>query len=50
VTCFGNLHGVWLDGTSFKDIRFIDRFTLKNGKITFQEVWNDLGEIMKEDG
>ncbi len=50
VTCFGNLHGVWLDGTSFENIRFIDRFTLENGKITFQEVWNDLGEIMKKDG
>jgi hypothetical protein len=44
VYCFGMLHGVWNDGTEFKDIRFIDRFELRDGKIVDQKVWNDMGE------
>jgi len=44
VYCYGTLHGVWLDGTDFSDIRFIDRFTVKDGKLTDQQVWNDMGE------
>ena len=45
VYCFGTLHGTWNDGTSFSDIRFIDRFTIVGGKIANQKVWNDLGEL-----
>ena len=48
VTCFGTLSGTWLDGMPFESIRFIDRFTLENGKIKSQSVWNDLGETAKE--
>ena len=44
VSCFGTLRGIWLDGTPFKNIRFIDRFTVEDGKITSQQVWNDLAE------
>ena len=44
VFCHGTLHGTWLDGKPFSGIRFIDRFTLKNGLITSQQVWNDLAE------
>jgi len=44
VYCRGTLEGVWPDGSHFSDIRFIDRFELINGKITKQEVWNDLAE------
>jgi len=44
VYCFGSLHGVWPDGTAFADIRFIDRFTLQDGKLADQQVWNDLAE------
>jgi len=39
--CFGTLHGLWHDGTPFEGIRFIDRFELRNGVITRQQVWND---------
>lgn len=42
VYCFGSLHGTWLDGTSFKGIRFIDRFEVSDGKIHRQDVWNDM--------
>lgn len=45
VYCFGNLHGVWLDGSTFDGIRFIDRFELRDGKIVDQKVWNDMGEV-----
>ena len=41
----GTLHGVWLDGTAFEGIRFIDRFEITQGKITRQDVWNDMAEV-----
>ncbi|MEX0280000.1 MAG: tautomerase family protein [Arenibacterium sp.] len=41
----GTLSGEWLDGTAFSDIRFIDRFELIGGKITKQDVWNDMAEV-----
>ncbi|MGG7646109.1 tautomerase family protein [Rhodovulum sp. YNF3179] len=44
VYCFGTLSGTWLDGTGFSGIRFIDRFEIEAGKITRQDVWNDMGE------
>lgn len=40
----GTLHGEWMDGTPFQGIRFIDRFEIRAGRITRQEVWNDMGE------
>jgi len=45
VYCFGHLHGEWLDGQPFSNIRFIDRFTVRGGKLTDQMVWNDMGEV-----
>ena len=48
VYCFGTLYGEWLDGDEFSNIRLIDRFTIKDGKITEQMVWNDLGEFKRE--
>lgn len=45
VYCFGTLEGIWNDGTSFSGIRFIDRFSVANGKIVDQKVWNDIGEV-----
>ena len=41
----GTLHGVWLDGTPFEGIRFIDRFELADGRIQRQDVWNDMAEL-----
>jgi phenylpyruvate tautomerase PptA (4-oxalocrotonate tautomerase family)/limonene-1,2-epoxide hydrolase len=46
VYCYGMLAGEWLDGSTFKDIRFIDRFTVCDGKLVDQRVWNDMGETM----
>ncbi len=44
IYAFGMLSGEGLDGTTFEGIRFIDRFTLRDGKIVDQKVWNDLAE------
>ena len=41
----GTLSGEWLDGEAFSGIRFIDRFELIGGKITKQDVWNDMAEV-----
>ena len=44
VYCRGTLSGEWPDGTAFDGIRFIDRFEVTGGKITKQDVWNDIAE------
>ena len=45
VYCSGELKGIWLDGSTFRNVRFIDRFAISNGQITRHEVWNDLAEV-----
>lgn len=45
VYCRGSLSGEWPDGTVFEGIRFIDRFEIENGRITRQDVWNDIAEV-----
>lgn len=45
VHCDGILQGVWLDGSAFSNIRFIDRFEIAGGLIRRQDVWNDLAEL-----
>jgi hypothetical protein len=47
VYCFGTLYGEWNDGAAFDGIRFIDRFTVRAGKLVDQMVWNDMGEVAK---
>ena len=44
VYCRGSLAGQWPDGSPFQDVRFIDRFEIREGYIVDQQVWNDLGE------
>lgn len=46
VYAFGTLEGEWEDGTAFSGIRFLDRFTVKDGRIVDQRVWNDMGEVL----
>jgi len=45
VYCHGTLAGQWPDGGEFSGIRFIDRFTVRAGKLADQTVWNDLAEV-----
>ena len=42
VYCRGTLSGKWPDGSAFAGIRFIDRFEVVQGRITRQDVWNDI--------
>lgn len=42
VYCYGSLHGAFVDGRVVDGDRFIDRFEIKAGLITEQDVWNDL--------
>ncbi len=44
VYVMGTLYGVNRHGVSFSDVRYIDRFLLKDGHIVQQDVWNDLAE------
>ncbi|MDA9466086.1 nuclear transport factor 2 family protein [Bradyrhizobium sp. CCBAU 53415] len=40
----GTLYGEWKDGTLFEGNRYVDRFVVRNGKITRMDVWNDSAE------
>ncbi|MDQ2780538.1 MAG: nuclear transport factor 2 family protein [Pseudomonadota bacterium] len=40
----GTLYGEWPDGEAFSGNRYIDRFTVRGGKIVRMEVWNDSAE------
>ena len=42
VICHGYLSGEWPDGTTFESVRFIDRFEIRDNRLTRQDVWNDL--------
>ena len=45
VYVIGTLFGEWPNGTSFADIRFIDRFEIEKHLIVRQDVWNDIAEV-----
>jgi hypothetical protein len=38
----GTLFGEALDGTPFADVRYIDRFVIRDSRIVQHQVWNDL--------
>lgn len=42
IYCHGMLAGRWINDVPFENIRFIDRFVLRDGLIVQQDVWNDL--------
>jgi hypothetical protein len=44
VYVIGTLYGLNRDGEPFSDVRYIDRFVIKSGLISQQDVWNDLAE------
>ncbi len=46
VYCFGTLHGELLDGSPYEGVRFIDRFTVRGGRLVDQMVWNDMAEVL----
>ena len=42
VYSIGTLYGEFADGRSFEGVRFIDRFTVRDGMLIDHRVWNDL--------
>lgn len=40
----GTLFGEWPDGRRFSGNRYLDRFEVRDGKITHMDVWNDSAE------
>lgn len=40
----GTLYGEAVDGKPFADVRYIDRFVIRDGRIVLHQVWNDLAE------
>ena len=48
VYCRGVLDGETLDGKPIRDVRFIDRFELRDGRLIDQQVWNDLAEVRRQ--
>lgn len=42
----GTLSGQWPDGNTFDQVRFIDRFEVRDDRLERQDVWNDLANAM----
>lgn len=45
VYSLGYMSGTWLDGSTFKQVRYIDRFELQDGLIKQMDVWSDMAEF-----
>lgn len=43
---FGTLYGELLTGEKYEGIRYIDRFTVRDGRLVDMMVWNDMAEIL----
>jgi phenylpyruvate tautomerase PptA (4-oxalocrotonate tautomerase family) len=43
----GTLAGEWPDGSAFENVRFIDKFEVRDDLLVRQDVWNDLAEIQR---
>jgi ketosteroid isomerase-like protein len=49
VYCFGTMSGAWLDGSPYQNVRYIDRFLIRNGKIAAMNVWSDMADFRPPD-
>jgi ketosteroid isomerase-like protein len=45
VYSIGSMAGEWNNGTTYRDIRYIDRFEIVNGKIAEMNVYSDMAEF-----
>ena len=45
VYCLGTMSGTWLDGSAYADVRFVDRFVVRDGRIVDMRVWSDMAEF-----
>ena len=46
VYCLGTLFGDLNSGEAYAGIRYIDRFTVRGGRLVDQRVWNDMAEVL----
>jgi limonene-1,2-epoxide hydrolase len=49
VYAMGSMAGTWNDDTTFKGVRYIDRFEIAHGKIVDMRVWSDMSEFRPAD-
>ena len=45
VYSMGSMAGEWNNGTTYKDVRYLDRFEVVDGKITDMNVFSDMAEF-----
>ena len=45
VYCLGTMSGLWLDGSAYSGVRFVDRFVIRAGRICALQVWSDMAEF-----
>ena len=50
VYCRGTMSGTWLNDTPYEDIRFVDRFLVRDGRIEEMQVWSDMAEFRPRQG
>lgn len=43
----GHLDGEFPDGTSFRGVRYLDRFVIAGGRIRRKEVWSDMADLLR---
>ena len=49
VFAIGSMAGEWNDGSTYSNVRYIDRFEIQNGKIVDMNVWSDMAEFRPKD-
>jgi len=49
VFAIGSMAGEWNNGTTYANIRYIDRFEIENGKIVDMNVWSDMADFRPKD-
>ena len=49
VYCFGTMSGTWLDDSPYANVRYIDRFLVRDGRIVDMKVWSDMAEFRPPD-
>lgn len=50
VYAIGSIEGEMNNGETFSNIRVIDRFEIRNGKIARKEAWSDMADFLRRKG
>lgn len=46
VYVYGTLYGELNDGSTYEGVRYVDRFSVRDGKFTDMMVWNDMAAVL----